>query len=59
MNIIIDTDRVTGQLRRAVGDDFIGVHVEGSSGPSLNAVGDKPFIQLPANHFITGLRNVF
>ena len=59
MDIIIDADLAAGQLRGTVGYDFVGVHVERRAGPALDAVGDKPRIQLTGDDLVAGLRDVF
>jgi hypothetical protein len=46
-------------LNGSVGDDFIGVHVGGSSGPALDCVYDKLVEELACDDLVTSLQDSF
>lgn len=58
MDIIVDADLAAGQLRSPVGDDFVSVHVKRRARPALDAVGDKPLIQLAGDDLVARLRDI-
>ena len=47
----------TEDLNGSVGNDFVSIHVKGSSGTALNWVYDKIIMEFSGNNFITGLNN--
>ena len=47
----------TENFNGSVGNDFVGIHVKGSSGTALNWVYDKIIMEFSGNNFITGLNN--
>ena len=47
------------QLNGAVGDDFIGVHVQGGAGAALDRLDDELIMQPAADDLIAGLDNGF
>ncbi len=60
VDVVVGVDELGGalaaqQLRSAVGDDLIGVHVGGSAGAGLEDIDDELIVQLTVGHLARGL----